>query len=753
MSVTSRGLDDPAPGGRVSAPPWKPTACILCECNCGIEVKLEGRRLARIRGDKQHPSSRGYVCEKPGRLDHYQNAPDRLLSPLRRRADGTFEEISWELAIREVAARFSALRDQHGGDSILYYGGGGQGNHLPGTYAVSTRGALGSRYRSSALAQEKTGEFWVKDRMLGTLTRADFEHCQVGLFLGKNPWFSHGIPRARVTLKELSRDPERRLIVVDPRRTKTASLADIHLQLKPGTDAWLMGALVAVLLEEGLTDAAFLEQHAEGLEAVQAVLGQVDVAAWCAHAGLAEEQVRETARILGRAESVATFEDLGVQMNRHSTLVSYLNSLVFLLTGNLGKPGTAYSPTSLVPIGSGRHKRDTPVTGARIIGGLMPCNSLVDEILTDHPKRFRGMLVEASNPAHSLADSARFREAMEALDTLVVIDVALTETAKLADYVLPASTQYEKAEATYFNFEFPDNVFHLRPALMAPPEGPLPEAEMHARLCEELGVLDVELVAELSAAAELGLSAYIGLFLARVAFEPRHQRVAGVLLYRTLGPVLPEGKAEAAVLLGPCLQAAMKSPEPLARAGFEGPPAEAGRALFEAILQAEHGLVFAVDLWGEVLDRVRRPGGRIQLDLPDLLEELAGLSAGPAQGDPDFPLVLAAGERRSFTANTILRDPSWRKVDTQGALRISPQDAQALGLSTGDRARLATRRGSAEVLVEVSDTMRSGHISLPNGMGIGAGVSPNELTDNANQDRFVGTPLHKHVPARLSRLP
>src|SRR6187549_3987161 len=230
---------------------WKSTACILCECNCGLEVQLGGdqdRHLVKLRGDKRHPASQGYACEKPHRLDMYQQGRDRLTRPLRRRADGTFEEIDWDTAIREVAARLAAVRDTHGGEAIFYYGGGGQGNHLPGAYATATRRVLGSRYRSSALAQEKTGEFWVSDRMMGASTRADFEHCDVALFIGKNPWHSHSIPRARVTLKEIAQDPARTLIVVDPRRTETAELADIHLAVRPGTDALLLAALLGVLV-------------------------------------------------------------------------------------------------------------------------------------------------------------------------------------------------------------------------------------------------------------------------------------------------------------------------------------------------------------------------------------------------------------------------------------------------------------------------------------------------------------------------
>ena len=165
---------------------WEKTACILCECNCGLEVQIGGeggRHFTRIRGDKAHPASKGYACEKPHRLDYYQNGPDRITSPLRRRDDGSFEEIDWDTAIREVAARLGAVRDEHGGEAIFYYGGGGQGNHLPAAYSTATRRALGSRYRSSALAQEKTGEFWVAGRMMGTVTRADFEHCEVGPIL------------------------------------------------------------------------------------------------------------------------------------------------------------------------------------------------------------------------------------------------------------------------------------------------------------------------------------------------------------------------------------------------------------------------------------------------------------------------------------------------------------------------------------------------------------------------------------------
>ena len=743
---------------------WHKTACILCECNCGIEVQLggpDGRRLVRIRGDRAHPASRGYTCNKALRIDHYQNGPDRITAPLRRRADGGFEEIDWDTAIGEVAARLARVRDTFGGESIFYYGGGGQGNHLGGAYSGATLKALGARYRSSALAQEKTGEIWVLGEMLGAGARADVEHAEVALFLGKNPWQSHGLPRARETLRNIAKDPARTLIVIDPRRTETAELADIHLQVNPGTDAWLLAALVGVLVQENLLAGEWLAAHTTGIADVVAAFSSVPIAAYCAIAGIAEERVRDTARRIAAASSVAVVEDLGIQMNRHSTLSSYLDKLLWALTGNFAKPGAQYAFSSLARLANTTDfSRVSPVAGARLLGGLVPCNVIPEEILTDHPRRYRAMIVESGNPAHSLADSQRMRAALQALDTLVVIDVAMTETARLAHYILPAPTQYEKWEATFFNFDFPHNYFHLRRPLLPAPVGPLPEPEIHVRLVEALGAISEEDLAPLRAALGRGRAAFGEAFFAATASNPRLSRMAPVVLYRLLGPTLADGADAAAVLWGAAHLFAMQNPDSVRRAGFTGDAFEAGERLFEAILTSPSGVVFSVDDYEDSWRRVRTPEGRIKLVIPELLDELATLAAEPPPAPSrDFPFVLAAGERRAFTANTIFRDPTWRKHDAAGALRMSPADAERMGIVDGGRARLTTKRGSADVVVQISDTMQPGHLSLPNGLGLDSpldggphhtvGVPPNELTAGEDRDRFAGTPWHKYVPARI----
>jgi anaerobic selenocysteine-containing dehydrogenase len=735
---------------------WQPTACILCECNCGIEVQLDGRRLDRIRGDKAHPHSQGYTCNKAMRLDHYQNGRHRLTSPLKRRPDGSFEKIGWDQAIREVAAGLAAVRDTYGGERILYYGGGGQGNHLGGAYSGSLLRALGARYRSSALAQEKMGEWYVDSHLYGGHTRGDFEHAEVAVFVGKNPWQSQSFPRARITLRELARDPERALIVIDPVLTETAEMADLHLRVRPGTDAWCLAALLGALVQDDLIDESFITEHCNGADEPLAALREVPVEAYAERCGVDERLIRAAARRIGVADSVSTFEDLGIQQGPHSALCSYLNKLTWLLTGNFAKPGAMHLHSQMAPLARhdvGKHR--TPVTGAPIIGGLVPCNVIAEEILTDHPDRLRAMIVESSNPAHSVADSQRFREALEELELVVVIDVALTETARLADYVLPAASQFEKWEATFFNLEFPRNSFHLRAPLMEPLPGTLAEPEIHARLLRALGVVNAEALEPLRAAARHGRAAFAAAFGEAAAADPSLVGLAPYVLYETLGPTLPDGAAAAAALWGLAHRCIATYPDAVHRAGHAD-----GEALFDALLTGRSGITFTLDDYEHAWAYIRHPDKRIALTIPGLLEELRALAdEQPGWCSTELPLVLSAGERRSSTANTIIRDPAWRKRDSEGALRISPADAARLGLETGGRARVVTATGAAEALVEVTDAMLEGHVSLPNGLGVDypgddgepvlTGVPANELTAVSWRDPLAGTPWHKHVPARV----
>ncbi|SRX93943.1 putative oxidoreductase [Mycobacterium tuberculosis H37Rv] [Mycobacterium shimoidei] len=739
---------------------WQQTACILCECNCGIVVQLDGRTLAKIRGDKKHPASKGYTCNKALRLDHYQNNRNRLTSPMRRRPDGGYEEIDWDTAIAEIAAGFTHIRDTYGGDKILYYGGGGQGNHLGGAYSGAFLKAIGARYRSNALAQEKTGEAWVDAHFYGGHTRGEFEHAEVSVFVGKNPWMSQSFPRARTVLNDIAKNPRRSMIVIDPVLTDTAKMADLHLRVRPGTDVWCLAAMAAVLVQEDLCNEEFLASHVSGADVVREVLRDIDIDDYAHRCGVDPELIRAATRRIAGADSVAVFEDLGIQQAPNSTVCSYLNKLLWILTGSFAKRGGQHLHSSFGPLL--RHSTDvgrTPVTGAPVLGGLVPSNVVPQEILSDHPDRFRALIVESSNPAHSLADSGACRVAFESLELMVVIDVAMTETARLAHYVLPAASQFEKPEATFFNFEFPRNTFHLRHPLLDPLPGTLSEPEIWARLVRALGVVDDAELRPLRAAAEAGLDAYAVAFMQAVSANPMFGKVLPYVLYETLGPTLPDGLAGAAALWGLAQNVAQAYPDAIRRAGHRD-----GNALFEAILTNRSGVTFTLHEYADDFALIRHADRKIHLDtMPELLEEIRRLPDVPTQyTTAEFPIVLSAGERRPFTANDILRDPSWRKRDVEGALRVSVEDAQELGLVDGAQARITTPAGGAMATVEISETMLPGHASLPNGYGLdftdeaGAvripGVAPNSLTSTQWRDEYAGTPWHKHVPARIESI-
>ncbi len=225
------------------------------------------------------------------------------------------------------------------------------------------------------------------------------------------------------------------------------------------------------------------------------------------------------------------------------------------------------------------------------------------------------------------------------------------------------------------------------------------------------------------------------------------------MLYETLGPTLGEGRAATAAVWGLAQTTMLAYPQSVQRAGFAD-----GDALFDAVVSSPSGVMFSIDEYEDTWRRMDTPDGKVDLVVGELLAELRTLHdevAGPK--DPAYPFVLSAGERRSSTANTIFRDPGWRKKDLSGALRLSPVDADALGIADGEAARVTTKRGTAVAVVEVTDTLQPGHVSLPNGFGVGeagdsVGVAPNELTATEDRDWLAGTPHHKHVPARIERL-
>ena len=748
------------------------SACILCSRNCGILVELEDGRIVSVRGNDRHVVSRGYLCQKAARLAHYTSHDDRLDSPLRREPDGSFTRVSWDVALAEIAKRLVAIRERHGGRAFALYGGGGQGNHLGGAYSRQIVKAMKSRFVYSALAQEKTGDFWVNGRLFGDQRchiTEDVEHADFVLFIGTNPFQAHGIPNARDTLRDIKSDPARTMVVIDPRRTETAKLADVHLQLRPSTDAFLIAAILGIIVREGLHDRAFLAQRCTGFDELERELRAIPVEDFVRRADVPLVDVERVARSFAAAKSACVRIDLGVQQSLHSTLNSYLEKLLFLVTGNFGIRGGNTFHSLFLPILGHTDERDAKhVRTAHHqmfpISGLYPPNILPSEIEHAGDDRVRAVLVDSANPVMTGANTAAYERAFGSLELLVVVDVAMTETARLAHYVLPAASQFEKWECTGFNLEFPENSFHLRQPLVPPLPGTLPEPEIYTRLLVAMGEIPdefplLERIArhEPAVTKHLGFVAALG---AMLAAKRRWGAYAASIVYRTLGRALttprahPDrvGPAAAAPLLALALDLAWREPVAVRAAGHAGNRVTRGIALFRAILDGADGTPITRHAYEDTWSFLRHADGKIHLAIPEMLEALRAL---PREPEPVHPFVLLAGERRAYNANQIFRDPTWRKTDHDGAMRIHPTDASALGLGDGARATCTSDHGELEVTIRLDDTVRTGMVTLPHGYGMRYrdsspnGPQINRLTSSEHCDPLARTPYHKHVPVTI----
>ena len=752
-----------------------PTVCVLCSHNCGLRVDVKDGRIVAVRGDETNPITRGYVCNKAFGIAHYVEHGDRVRHPLRRRPDGAFEEIDWTTAIAEIASRLNDIRRRHSPRSIALVGIGGQGNHMDAPYAMAFLRGTGSRRWFNAFAQEKTQhsllDQWMFDASPATFLHADTARARFLLVLGTNPKISNRGHNATDTFKMLAEDPGRTVVVVDPRETETARTATRHLRVRPGTDVYLLLALAAVIVREELADEAFVAGHTLGLEPLRAELAAVDVARMAARCGLAVDAVLETARGFARAESAAIFYDLGVEQTPFSTLVSYLIRVLLVLTDNLGRPGGCMFLESFLPplqdparVKEPERALASGIPAIRALGngGMFSPTLVPEEVLLDHPERIRALVVEGSNPILSYSDASRWREARERLDLLVVIDPAMTETARLADYVLPTPVGYEKWETSAFPRGVPEIYMQIRPPVVPPPPDALPEPEIYVRLCEAMGLYGTP-PAELHSLAKDALTpegamAFLGT--AQAAARGGENEML-VWAYRALGPHLPSPSLASMFFIAH-LNAMFRTENVVRTLGpdWEGKmPSEIGSELFRRFLAHPEGVEIARQRMETNLeDHLGFADGRIRLAPEPMMPEIRRALATEPTVDPHFPLVLAAGLRTRWTANTIQRDPAWRKGrGPHCALNLSPADAKAIGVRDGETVRVSTSRGSVTLPAQVDAKLMAGHVWMPNGFGMVSsdgmvqGANQNELTDVTDRDPFTGIPHHRHVRCRVER--
>ena len=322
---------------------WKKTTCVMCGIRCGLEVKVENNRIVKVRPDKDSPISEGYVCRKGLNVAYHDHNADRLLYPMKK-AGGQFERISWDQAIGEIAEKLKKILQEHGPRSLASLAGGGEFNFYPTRFLVGFVQALGSRYQYSAANQEFAGRYWAHGLTLGSQMLElipDYENTEMLMTVGWNGMMSHQIPQARRVLTRISKDPDKLLVVIDPRRSETAKIANIHLALRPGTDALLLKSMMAIILKEGMHNQEYIDKHVNGFKEILPWFAGFDVKAALKVCELEYDQVFRVCREFAKRQSCLR-DDLGILMNRHSAFVSYLLVVLLAICGRIGVPGGDY---------------------------------------------------------------------------------------------------------------------------------------------------------------------------------------------------------------------------------------------------------------------------------------------------------------------------------------------------------------------------------------------------------------------------
>ncbi|MBK1700775.1 molybdopterin-dependent oxidoreductase [Thiococcus pfennigii] len=656
--------------------------CPLCEACCGLLFTVEGDRVTRVRGDRDDPLSRGFMCTKGAALPELHEDPDRLRRPLRRTTTG-WEEIDWPTALDCAAAGLRAVKRAHGPDAVAVYRGNPNAHNLGLLlFGHGVIRALGTRNIYSPTSMDQLPHMLVGLRMYGhqlLMPVPDLDRTDFLLIVGANPLASNGSAMTAPAVGRRLRAIQQRggrFVVVDPRRTRTAELADRHLFIRPGRDAWLLATMLQVIFDEGLERPGRLGAFADGLEAVRAAVAPFTPARVAASTGIAAEAIAALARELAAAERAVVYGRIGTSVQVHGVLCQWLIQLLNLVTGNLDRPGgIQFTSPAVDPLGILRLSKPgtvgqwrSRVRGLPEFCGELPVAVLAEEMQTPGEGQVRGLLTIAGNPALSMPGGESLDRALAGLDFMVSVDLYLNETTRHADIILPPVSPLERDHYDLvFNILAIRNVAKWSPPVLAPPAGALGDWEILSGLHRRLA-------------------------------EGWRQRAGAALLGR-LGPRR---------LLALALQVEARG---------AGLLPSSKHLTFRRLAAAVHGVDLG-PLAPRLPGRLCTSDRRIDAAPTDFIAELARLAAArepPVAEGLDLQLI---GRRSLRSNNSWMHNlPRLMTGADRCTLLMHPIDAAARGLSQGERVRVRSTHGAVEVPLEITEAIMAGVVSLPHGYG------------------------------------
>jgi anaerobic selenocysteine-containing dehydrogenase len=690
-------------------------ACHLCEAICGLTIETtvlpdEGTRITLIKGDSLDSFSRGHICPKAVALQDIQNDPDRLRQPMRRVGE-QWQAIGWQEAFELVAERLADIQQRHGQNAVAVY----QGNPSVHNYGLMTHsnyflGQLKTRNRFSATSVDQLPHHLSSFLMYGhglLLPIADIDHTDFMLILGGNPLASNGsimtVPDVEKRLKAIQ-GRGGKVVVVDPRRSETAAMADQHVFVRPGGDAALLLGLLNTLFEEGLTRATHLP--VDGLDEVRQAIAGLHAEAMSPRCGVPAEQIRQLARDFAAADKAVCYGRMGISTQAFGTLCHWLVQLINLVTGNLDRVGGALCTkpaVDLVASTSGGHFNlwQSRVSGLPEYAGELPVSALAEEMLVEGEGQVRALITVAGNPVLSTPNGRRLDQALDGLEFMLSIDLYINETTRHADLILPSTSALENDHYdTTFNTFAVRNVTRFNRAILEKPEGALHDWEIFVGLAKAF-------------AAKTG---------------------------RELKATMPPAQMIDYGL----------------RSGLYGDASDWKLSL-ETLANHPHGLDLGA-LQPNLASRLKTANKRVQA-APEVI--LADLARFAAVALPDADELLLIGRRHVRSNNSWMHNYH-RLVKPRHQLLMHPADLARRGLVNGQQVSVTSRVGVIEVEVVESLDMMPGVVSLPHGWGHGRagvrmgiaqsqpGASANDLTDERSMDALSGNAVLNGVPVQVA---
>jgi anaerobic selenocysteine-containing dehydrogenase len=741
--------------------------CPLCEAGCGLEVTVDvgddgAERVRRIRGDMADVFSHGFICPKGSTLKQLHEDPDRLRRPMIKR-DGEHVEVSWDEAWAYVADRMQAVIGQHGREAFGVYVGNPTAHSLSAmTFSRALLVGLGTRTRFSASTVDQMPRHVAAGHVFGSpvaIPVPDLDRTDHLVMLGANPYASNGsvctapdFPGRIEALQERGG----KVVVVDPRRSRTAEQADQWVSIRPGADALLLAAIAHVLIDEDLADVGdHMRDHVSGVEALRPALAPFSPDSVAVATGISADTIRTMARELAAAPSAAVYGRIGTTTTEFGSTASWLVDVVNTLSGNLDRPGGSMFA---LPVAGGATTRGRPGSGSGFrtgrgqsrvsahpeVMGEYPVAALAEEITTPGDGQVRALVTLAGNPVLSTPNSNQLAEALDELDFMVSIDLYLNETTRHADVVLPVPSQLQRAHYDLLLLQFAvRNVANYSEPVLPLDDGQPDEWEVIAKLSLIAQGLGPD--ADPAIVDEQAIDALIA-----SAVRDEHSSVSGrdpAELRAELdvsGRTGPDRMIDFMLRTGPYGDGFGKDPE--------------GTSL-DDLLAHPHGRDFGA-LEPRMPEILRTPSGNVELAPPVFVDDLDRLAAAVTEFD-SVPYRLVG--RRHLRSNN-----SWMhnvNVLVKGAqrctLQVHPDDADALGLADGGAARVTSRVGEVVAPVEVTDAIRPGVVSLPHGWGHDApgakmrvaaehaGVNSNVLSDDRAMDPLSGTSVLNGIPVEV----